>query len=284
MLTKAFNRAVRLSPRLGRAMIRSWYQMLVVLDREREISFMNYGYAEIDPGAKDLELSDTESDNRFCIQLYHHVAGAVDLSGKDVVEVGSGRGGGASYIARHLRPRSVLGLDLSDKAVDFCNQSYAVDGLSFRQGDAENLPLPDASVDVVVNLESSHCYGSMDRFLSEVYRVLRPGGYFLFSDHRDADKIQLLHEQLEKCGFSQEKETDITPNVVRALELDDDRKQRLIEKKCPKVLRGRMAEFAAMKGTKTYETFKTGYSRYLSLILQKQIGVGTGSGSDRSST
>jgi len=271
MLTNIFNRAVHISPRLGRAMIRSWYQMLVVLDREREISFMNYGYADIDPSAKELKLTDTESENRFCIQLYHHVAGAVDLSGKDVVEVGSGRGGGASYIARHLRPSSMLGIDLSEKAVDFCNQTYAVDGLSFRQGDAENLPLPNTSVDVVVNLESSHCYGSMDRFLSEVYRVLRPGGYFLFSDHRDSDKIQLLHEQLEKCGFSQEKETDITSNVVRALELDDDRKQRLIEKKCPKVLRGRMAEFAAMKGTKTYEAFRTGYSRYLSFILQKQI-------------
>ena len=271
MLTELFNRAVRLSPRLGRAMIRSWYQMLVVLDREREISFMNYGYADLDPSAKELKLSDGESDNRFCIQLYQHVAGAVDLSGKDVVEVGSGRGGGPSYIARRLKPRSMLGIDLSDKAVDFCNQTYAVDGLSFRQGDAEHLPLPNASVDVVVNLESSHCYGSMEQFLSEVHRVLRPGGYFLFSDHRDADKIALLHEQLEKCGLREKKRTDITANVVRALELDDDRKQRLIEKKCPKVLRGRMAEFAAMKGTKTYETFKTGYSRYLSFVLQKQI-------------
>src|SRR2546425_6243399 len=273
MLTNIFNRAIHISPRLGRAMIRSWYQMLVVLDREREISFMNYGFADIDPSAKELKLSDTENENRFCIQLYHHVAGAVDLSGKDVVEVGSGRGGGASYIARHLKPRSMLGLDLSDKAVDFCNQFYAVDGLSFRQGDAENLPLPDRSVDVVVNLESSHCYGSMDQFLSEVYRVLRPGGYFLFSDHRDAGKIPLLHEQLEKSGLTQEKETDITANVVRALELDDDRKQRLIEKKWPKVLRGRMAEFAAMKGTKTYETFRSGYSRYLSFVLQKRTGV-----------
>ena len=270
MLTKIFNWAIHFSPRLGRAMIRSWYQMLVVLDREREISFMNYGYADIDPGAKQLHLSDSGDKNRFCIQLYHHVAGAVDLSGKDVVEVGSGRGGGASYIARYLKPQSMIGIDLSDKAVDFCNQNYAIEALSFRQGDAENLPLSNASVDVVVNLESSHCYGSMDRFLSEVYRVLRPGGYFLFSDHRDADKIALLHEQLEKCGLKEEKNTDITANVVRALELDNDRKQRLIEKKCPKVLRGRMAEFAAMKGTKTYETFRTGYSRYLSFVLQKQ--------------
>src|SRR5437660_6359279 len=158
MLTEIFNRAVHISPRLGRAMVRSWYQMLVVLDREREISFMNYGYADIDPSAKELELSDGERENRFCIQLYQEVAGAVDLSGKDVVEVGSGRGGGASYIARHLKPRSMLGLDLSDKAVDFCKQNYAVDGLSFRQVDAENLPLPNTSADLVGTLESSHCY------------------------------------------------------------------------------------------------------------------------------
>ena len=250
-------------------MIRMWYQMLVVLDRGREITFMNYGYADLHPNANGIALNDGEQANRFCIQLYHHVAGAVDLTGKDVLEVGSGRGGGASYIARHLKPRSMVGIDLSDKAVEFCNQHYSTDGLSFSQGDAENLPLADNTVDAVVNLESSHCYGSMERFLSEVYRVLRPGGYFLFSDHRDQDKIDLLHKQLAESGLKLERETDITPNVVKALELDNERKGKLIEQKCPKILRRRMEEFAAMKGTKTYRTFETGYSRYLSFVLQK---------------
>jgi len=250
-------------------MIRMWYQTLVVLDRGREITFMNYGYADLDPNAYEIALNDRELANRFCIQLYHHVAGAVDLTGKDVLEVGSGRGGGASYIARHLKPRSMVGIDLSDKAVEFCNQHYSTDGLSFSQGDAENLPLGDNTFDAVVNLESSHCYGSMERFLSEVNRVLRPGGYFLFSDHRDQDKIDLLHKQLGESGLKLERETDITPNVVKALELDNERKGKLIEQKCPRILRRRMEEFAAMKGTKTYRTFETGYSRYLSFVLQK---------------
>src|SRR6266481_4321017 len=161
MLTKIFEFAMRISPRLSRAMIRFWYQMLVVIDRQREITFMNYGYANLDPSANGLALNEAERDNRYCIQLYHHVAAAVDLAAKDVVEVGSGRGGGASYIARYLKPQSMVGIDLSDKAVDFCNQNYAIEALSFRQGDAENLPLSNASVDAVVNLESSHCYGSM---------------------------------------------------------------------------------------------------------------------------
>jgi ubiquinone/menaquinone biosynthesis C-methylase UbiE len=269
MLTEIFNRTVRISPSLGRAMIRGWYQMLVVIDRKREITFMNYGYADLDPEANGVKLSDGEKNNRYCIQLYHHVASAVDLSGKEVVEVGSGRGGGASYVARYLKPKSMLGIDLSDKAVDFCNSHYTVEGLSFRQGDAEKLPLADESVDAVVNLESSHCYGSMGQFLSEVQRVLRPGGYFLFSDHRDQDKIETLHRQLSDSGLRLQNEIDITANVVRALELDNDRKAKLIEQRCPKMLRRRMEEFAAMKGTKTYESFRTGYSRYLSFVLQK---------------
>jgi ubiquinone/menaquinone biosynthesis C-methylase UbiE len=43
-------------------------------------------------------------------------------------------------------------------------------------GDAENLPFPQVSFDAVINVESAHCYGSIERFLAEVHRVLRPGG------------------------------------------------------------------------------------------------------------
>jgi len=99
--------------------------------------------------------------------------------------------------------------------------------------------------------------------------VLRPDGYFLFSDHRDHDKTNLLREQLKDSGLTLVKENDITLNVVRALELDNDRKQKMIAQKCPRVLRREAKEFAAMKGTRAYETFKSGYSRYLSFILHK---------------
>jgi ubiquinone/menaquinone biosynthesis C-methylase UbiE len=259
----------RVSPTFRRFMMRSWYEALVVLDRDRDLTYMNYGYSSLGPTTNEVSLNDGELPNRYCIQLYHHVAGAIDLKGKDVVEVGSGRGGGANYISRYLQPRSMVGVDISRKAVEFCKQYYSTDGLSFSHGDAENLPLADSAVDVVVNLESSHCYGSMTRFLSEVYRVLRPEGYFLFSDHRDRDKINLLREQLKTSDLKLVKENDITLNVVRALELDNDRKKKLIGQKCPGILRRETEEFAAIKGTRTYESFKTGDSRYLSYVLQK---------------
>src|SRR5260370_40606205 len=112
----------------------------------------------------------------------------------------------------------------------------------------------------------------MEKFLSEVHRILRPGGYFLFSDHRDKEKVEALRKQLKDAGLNVLIETDITDNVVKALELDNDRKAQLIERKCPRLLRRRMEEFAAMKGTSTYRSFAIGSSRYLSFVLQKNGG------------
>src|SRR5258707_1459934 len=143
MLRRTFDVAARVSPQFRRFMMKSWYETLVVLDRERDITFMNYGYSGLDNSTSEISINDGEQANRYCIQLYHHVAAAIDLSGKDVVEVGSGRGGGASYIARYFRPRSMKGIAFSKKAIEFCRQHYAVDGLSLFPGDAQNLSLPE---------------------------------------------------------------------------------------------------------------------------------------------
>ena len=253
-------------------MMRTWYEALVVIDREKQISFMNYGYAGLDPNEDSLVLDETDEPNRYAIQMYHHVASAIDLSDKDVVEIGSGRGGGAAYIARQLKPKSMLGIDLSNNAIEFCKQQYSLDRLSFARGDAEAIPLPDNSVDVLINVESSHCYGSMERFLSEVRRILRPGARFLFADHRDREQLPVLRRQFEDARFEIIRETDITANVVRALELDNQRKRELIHSASPRVLWHEAEEFAALVGTRAYESFRTQDSPYVSFVLRTVAG------------
>ena len=69
-------------------------------------------------------------------------------------------------------------------------------GLAFEVGDAERMPFPDASFDAVVNVESSHCYPSMPAFLSEVRRVLRPGGHFLYADLRPRTDLPARRAEL----------------------------------------------------------------------------------------
>src|SRR5260370_6216699 len=139
MLRRTFDVAARVSPKFRRLMMKSWYETLVVLDRERDITFMNYGYSGLDSSPGEISINDGEQANRYCIQLYHHVAAAIDLSGKDVVEVGSGRGGGAFYLARYFPPRGLQGIYFFKDPIGVFPQHYPGHGPSIFQGDAENL-------------------------------------------------------------------------------------------------------------------------------------------------
>ena len=176
---------IRLAPRgfkpaVQNGLIRAVYEVVSAWDKTG-VTFLNYGYVSLDSRGSSLKLRPEDEQNRLKIQLYHRVVGSIDVRGKDVLEVGCGRGGGASFVMRYLGPRTVTGLDLAALAVVFCRRRHRVEGLTFTKGDAQNLPIPDESFDVVVNVESSHTYPSFERFLREVARVLRPGGHFLVS-------------------------------------------------------------------------------------------------------
>lgn len=268
MISKLFVITCRIFPFLRRVLWRRLYQLLAGLYRREDWIFMNYGYAPLD-SVSAIRLDDRDEQDRYFIQLYHHVASAVDLGGSDVLEVGSGRGGGASYIMRYLKPRSVVGVDFSEKAVAFCNGNYSVQGLSFLQGDAESLPFDDKSFDAVVNVESSHCYSSMDAFLAEVRRVLRPGGYFLFADLRDIDRVEMLHDQLSRSGMTLVRRSDITRHVIEAMRRDSDRKMELIAESVSRIFLKPFREFAGIRGSAIYEGLSSGEVVYQSFVLQR---------------
>jgi ubiquinone/menaquinone biosynthesis C-methylase UbiE len=59
-------------------------------------------------------------------------------------------------------------------------------GVEYTVGSALQIPEQDGVFRIVTNVESSHCYGDMLRFLREVVRVLEPAGLLLFADTRDA--------------------------------------------------------------------------------------------------
>jgi SAM-dependent methyltransferase len=186
-----------------------------------------------------------------------------------VLEIGSGRGGGASYIARYLKPKALTGLDFSDRAIQFCKRTHAVDRLAFIKGDAESLPFDAESFDAVINVESSHCYGSMETFLANAKRALRHNGYLLYADFRSKNDVAVLHDHMKESGMKILKREDITPNVLRSLDLDDQRKLLLIRALFRDWLLKPFQEFAGLKGTKIYSGFQSGTMTYLNYVLQK---------------
>jgi len=230
---------------------------------------MNYGYAPLDTGEHPLVLEPDDEVNQYSIQLYDRVAGAVPLQGREVLEVGCGRGGGSSFAKRYHHPKQLTGVDYSAKAVRLCQESHAIDGLSFVHGDAEDLPFDDESFDAVINVESSHCYGSMPAFLREVHRILRPGGHFLFADLRAAEDRDRLHSQLLETGMTVLEEQGISSNVLEAMRRDSQRKLALIQRSVNKGLVATFRQFAAIEGSDVFKGFRDGALFYCCYTLQK---------------
>lgn len=269
MIDKVYSHAIRKSPRLRKLLAYRIYEFLANRYRTREWTSMNYGYVPAGPADDVPLLENADEPDRSSIALYNHVAGAVPLEGRDTLEVGCGRGGGSSFIARYLRPRTMTGVDFSQRAVLFCRQTHALEGLTFECADAERLPFADGSFDAVVNVESSHCYGSMPAFLSEVRRVLRAGGSFLFADFRPADQISALRADLLRSRLDLLRETEITGNVLASLENGEGRRLHLMKTALRGIMLRYFHELVGERGSVIFEQFRTGVCRYFSFVLQR---------------
>ena len=249
---------------------RFFHRLIHSRDREHRIRFMNYGYVDEELSKSPIHLEEEDAVERFSVNMYHQTVSEVNLEGKEVLEVGCGRGGGADYISRYLKPKTYVGLDLNGKVVKACNKTFDNPGLSFVQGCADDLPFEDGKFDAVVNVESSRCYPDMLGFLHEVYRVLKPGGHLLFSDMRYKEDFPTLQKQFDEVGFNKLVEKDILPNVVASLEGDNERKKKWIEEKAgAKFLYKTYEEFAGTIGSQRYKLFKDGKMGYWNLTLQK---------------
>ena len=82
----------------------------------------------------------------------------------------------------------MTGIDLSDEMLDQgqdnARRAGVADRVSFRRGDAQQIPFPDASLHLVVSTLSLHHWSDPVAVLDEIARVLRPGGSFLVFDLR----------------------------------------------------------------------------------------------------
>jgi ubiquinone/menaquinone biosynthesis C-methylase UbiE len=186
-----------------------------------------------------------------------------------MVEIGSGRGGGLDYVVTVLKPESALGVDYSKNQVEFCLKNYKHPNINFIEGDAENLNLPSQSFDMVLNVESSHCYGNFQKFIDEVARILRPGGRFLLTDFMDIENVENYEFKLkEKFKFVQR--VDITLNVLIALKLDTQRRIEWIDKGIPAFATKFVKRFAGCEGSRIYQRFLARESVYLAYELMKK--------------
>lgn len=235
-----------------------------------ETTTNNYGFA---PAAGD-------HPQRFQHQMYRELLRLLAAKrplqpGLKLLEVSCGRGGGLNaFLGAAPGVFDATGLDVAGSAIAFCRASYGEDERRrFIEGSALDLPFPEGSFDVLLNVEASNDYGDRPRFFAEVARVLKPDGVFVYTDSFRSSQVEQMQRELAGAGFVAEF-TDVTGNVAEACRLDSPRRREVIQRHAPLIarlmFRRQLENYAGVEGSNKHRQFAERRRTYLMTAAVKR--------------
>src|SRR5690349_799341 len=113
----------------------------------------------------------------FWEHVYRYAFASRFVSGKRVLDIACGEGYGAAALQK-AGAAQVIGVDISEAVCLHARNKYGIDA---RPGTAEQIPLLDRSIDVIVSFETIEHVPDPHRFLDECVRILVPGGRLIIS-------------------------------------------------------------------------------------------------------
>lgn len=126
------------------------------------------------------ERLETFVNNKNTVDHLHRYAIAKQYTlDKVVLDIACGEGYGTNLMSENAK--FVYGVDIDSETITNAQIKYVKSNLSFQTGSADNIPIQDASIDVVVSYETIEHHDKHDEMMLEIRRVLKPNGVLIIS-------------------------------------------------------------------------------------------------------
>jgi len=119
--------------------------------------------------------------------VYEHVKERLN-SNDYVLDLGFGEGYGTAHLADNCK--EIIGVDVEDKVVAYANKRYQKDNCHFIKYDGNILPFDDNSFDVITSFQVIEHIENEPAYVSEIYRVLKPGGRAILTTPNKATRLK----------------------------------------------------------------------------------------------
>jgi len=167
-----------------------------------------YKYLHSKEGAVHMALNydGVFSDDGFYAQV-KEIDNIIKPEGiKDVLELGCGKGFNSLFLAKENPDVNFVGIDITDKhLLEADKKARNIKNVDFSYGDFHDLDFKDASFDLIFELESICHASDTKKVLSEIYRVLKPSGYFILYEGFKQDGFKNISENLKTASILVEK-------------------------------------------------------------------------------
>ena len=203
-----FNRTVR-----SHTFWKFFYRCVsIIYPQSKDMLFMNWGYDYNIDDNKLYEL-DKYKQNMY----YQTIDGELDnINVKNVLEVGCGNGGGITMLSHKYKNIHFTGVDLNYNSITQIKKQNIPNLLAFVDNAELLTTCNDNYYDVVLNVESSHCYNNVTNFYQQVYNKLKKKGIFIYTDYSTTTSWELIENDIISKGFKILKKRDVTANVCSA--------------------------------------------------------------------
>jgi len=231
-------------------------------------NYMNHGYYP--PYAN---LNGYHKAFKHQASLYLSLFDNITTKNKKLLEVGCGRGGGIDLLSNQFDFQNVEACDLNRLNINHCME-YSK-SVRFKISNAEHLEYGDDQFDIVLSVESSHCYNHLEKFYAEVRRVLKKEGVFLYTDifiPTSNGKLRLVQSKISDIEyvlnkfFKKVKKEDITNHVAKACEKDVENFDKILPD-------GETKNWSIDLAKKMKQIYKDGKYKYFKYVAHKRIGL-----------